>query len=101
MRVDVEGFCLSWTTTALAADLTVTRGPDRPQPQEIRFRFVVDAPYRRVRVNMVFPVGNIVWLCPRHNHIKGSDIHFYPWEVGWPPWLSKQLERVARVIRYG
>jgi hypothetical protein len=52
MRVDVEGFCLSWTTTALAADLTVTRGPDRPQPQEIRFRFVVDAPYRRVRVNM-------------------------------------------------
>lgn len=44
-------------------------------------------------------VGNIVWLCPRHNRCKGSDIHFYPWEEGWPTWLSSQLERVARVVR--
>jgi hypothetical protein len=46
-------------------------------------------------------VANIVWLCPRHNHIKGSDVHFYTWEAGWPPWLARQLDRVSRAIRYG
>jgi HNH endonuclease len=42
-------------------------------------------------------VANIMWLCRRHNQIKGADIHFYPWELGWPDWLSVQLEKVRRM----
>lgn len=44
-------------------------------------------------------VGNIVWLCRRHNASKGVDVHLYPWEFGWPEWLSAQLDRVDRVLR--
>lgn len=43
-------------------------------------------------------VGNIVWLCRRHNASKGVDVHLYPWEFGWPDWLSPQLDRVHRVL---
>jgi hypothetical protein len=43
-------------------------------------------------------VGNIVWLCRRHNASKGVDIHLYPWEFGWPEWLSTHLDRVQRVV---
>lgn len=44
-------------------------------------------------------VANIVWLCRRHNQIKAADIHFYPWELGWPDWLSTQLKRVERAVK--
>lgn len=44
-------------------------------------------------------IGNIVWLCPRHNQAKGVDVRLYPWEKGWPEWLDDQLQRVARLLR--
>lgn len=44
-------------------------------------------------------VGNIVWLCRRHNASKGVDVHLYPWEFGWPEWLSFQLDRIERIRR--
>lgn len=43
-------------------------------------------------------VGNIRWLCRRHNAVKSSDVHFYPWEGLWPGWLSDQLGKVARAV---
>jgi hypothetical protein len=43
-------------------------------------------------------VGNIAWLCRRHNQIKGADIHFYPWESGWPDWLPWHLDRVQSIL---
>ena len=42
--------------------------------------------------------GNIAWLCPRHNRIKGMDIHFYPWELGWPDWLPPHLDLLAALV---
>ena len=59
MRVDVEGFSLTWTATTEGADLTVRYRPnDWPASQEMSFRFVVDPPFRRLRMNMVFAAAN-------------------------------------------
>jgi hypothetical protein len=44
-------------------------------------------------------VANIAWMCRRHNASKGIDIHLYPWEFGWPDWLTDHLNRVERVLR--
>lgn len=43
-------------------------------------------------------VGNIRWLCRRHNAAKSSDVHLFPWESLWPDWLNRQLDKLARVI---
>lgn len=43
-------------------------------------------------------VGNIRWLCRRHNAVKSSDVHLYPWEGLWPGWLSDHLRKVARAV---
>jgi len=43
-------------------------------------------------------VGNIRWLCRRHNSVKSSDVHLYPWEGLWPDWLNEQLAKLAAFI---
>lgn len=43
-------------------------------------------------------VGNIRWLCQRHNAAKSSDVHLYPWEGPWPDWLGDELELLGQVI---
>lgn len=43
-------------------------------------------------------VGNIRWLCRRHNAAKSSDVHLYPWGSLWPDWLDRQLEKIARIL---
>ena len=40
---------------------------------------------------------NKVYLCSIHNQLKGSDIHFYPWELGNPGWLKDRINRVAQL----
>ena len=42
-------------------------------------------------------VANIRWLCRRHNAVKSSDIHLYPWEGLWPDWLAITLDKVSVV----
>lgn len=39
--------------------------------------------------------SNKLYLCSRHNLMKGSDLHCFPWELGEPRWLSALLERAA------
>lgn len=41
---------------------------------------------------------NHVWLCSLHNGWKGADLTAYPWERGWPDWLSPQLERMRDIV---
>jgi hypothetical protein len=41
---------------------------------------------------------NKLLLCTRHNTAKSSDIHFYPWEQGEPPWLESTLGNIAIVV---
>lgn len=43
-------------------------------------------------------VGNIRWLCRRHNAVKSSDVHLYPWEDLWPDWLNQQLFKLSKLI---
>lgn len=38
---------------------------------------------------------NKVYLCSRHNSMKGSDLHCFPWESGEPSWLPALLGRAA------
>lgn len=42
-------------------------------------------------------VANIRWLCRRHNAVKSSDVHLYPWEGLWPDWLNELLGKVDRI----
>lgn len=38
---------------------------------------------------------NKIYLCSRHNAVKGADIHIYPWERGEPPWLQAVIQRIS------
>jgi hypothetical protein len=55
VRLDVEGFRLTWEATVEGAELTVLRDPTRVPPGEMRLRFVSDGRHRRVLVVVAFP----------------------------------------------
>jgi len=42
--------------------------------------------------------ANRLRLCQVHNRVKGTDVHLFPWESGEPAFLSRHLERLARLI---
>ena len=41
---------------------------------------------------------NQLFLCPAHNRVKASDIHLFPWELGEPGWLRRQIDRIRRLL---
>ena len=41
--------------------------------------------------------SNKIYLCARHNAMKGSDLHFFPWEKGRPDWLKSLVKTVAEL----
>jgi hypothetical protein len=41
---------------------------------------------------------NQIYLCHRHNQLKGCDIHLYPWEQGEPAWLRRLVECIRRIM---
>jgi len=43
-------------------------------------------------------VGNIRWLCRRHNAVKSADVHLFPWDGLWPDWLNSHLDTLGRFI---
>ncbi|MGO9658440.1 MAG: hypothetical protein ACLQVK_13055 [Acidimicrobiales bacterium] len=55
MRLDTEGFRLTWTATADGADLTVSRPATRLAPLELCLRFLSDGRHPRLLVTMAFP----------------------------------------------
>jgi hypothetical protein len=46
-------------------------------------------------------VGNIRWLCRRHNAAKSADVHLYPWEAPMPDWVSSHLEKIRKIRALG
>jgi hypothetical protein len=56
MRLDTEGFHLTWTATADGADLRVLRDTTRLPPLEMCVRFLSDGRHRRVLFAMAFPL---------------------------------------------
>jgi hypothetical protein len=41
--------------------------------------------------------SNKIYLCARHNAMKGSDLHCFPWEKGAPTWLDETLNLLAKL----
>lgn len=43
--------------------------------------------------------SNMIYLCPKHNSCKGSDIHSFPWERGKPEWLDQIIANVEHFLK--
>jgi hypothetical protein len=44
--------------------------------------------------------SNKIHLCSEHNYLKGSDVHFFPWEEGEPEWLDGTISNINDKIKY-
>ena len=58
-----------------------------------------------ISADHLFPYGyggptlasNKIYLCARHNAMKGPDLHCFTWEKGPPIWLDETLSLLARL----